>query len=78
MGVVSILNSFTVSFNDTPSLVDGDLGVIYATVGTTSTTPEPGTWMLMSLGLVGLISARGRRPFRGFENYPERGDFVDE
>ena len=67
MGVVSILNSFTVSFNDTPSLVDGDLGVIYATVGTTSTTPEPGTWMLMSLGLVGLISARGRRPFRGLK-----------
>ena len=61
-GTDHILSTFTVSFSDTPNLVDGDLGVIYATEGGETTgTPEPGTWMLLAMGLVGLAVMRGMK-----------------
>jgi hypothetical protein len=54
-GSVTINPTFSVSFSDTPNLVDGDLGIIYATTATTSATPEPGTWLMMATGLVLLL-----------------------
>ena len=67
-GADSILSSFSVFFSDTTNgntngnLVDGDLGVIYATQGRDVTgTPEPGTWMLLAMGLVGLLIMRGMK-----------------
>src|ERR1035438_5601109 len=53
-GADHILPAFSVTFSDAPNLVDGDLGVIYATEGTGGVTPEPGSWLLLAIGLVGL------------------------
>jgi hypothetical protein len=58
-GADHILPAFSVTFSDAPNLVDGDLGVIYATEGTGGVTPEPGSWILLAIGLVGLLIARG-------------------
>src|ERR1039458_2077963 len=61
-GADSILPTFSVFFSDSPNLVDGDLGVIFATEGTAgSSTPEPGTWMLLAMGLVGLTIMKGMK-----------------
>jgi hypothetical protein len=61
-GADSILPTFSVTFSDTPNLVDGDLGVIYATEGTSTTgTPEPGTWMFLATGLAGLTIMRSMK-----------------
>jgi hypothetical protein len=57
MGTVSIQPSFSVAFSDTPNLMDGDLAVIYATVATVSSVPEPGTPTLIAVGIAGLIIA---------------------
>ncbi len=56
-----------VSFSDSPNLVDGDLGVIYATTGTTrGGTPEPSTWLLLALGLGCLLISRNGVAVREF------------
>jgi hypothetical protein len=67
-GADSILSSFSVFFSDATNgntngfLVDGDLGVIQATEGTGgSSTPEPGTWMLLAMGFVGLMIMKGMK-----------------
>jgi hypothetical protein len=61
-GADSILPAFSATLSDAPNLVDGDLGVIYATEGTvTGTTPEPGSWALLAIGLVGLFIVGGRK-----------------
>jgi hypothetical protein len=64
-GSMDILPDFSVTFSDDPTLVDGDLGVIFATTGTVSGTPEPGTWMLFAIGMAALTMARSRIVFRG-------------
>jgi hypothetical protein len=74
-GTVSIQTAFTVTFSDTPSLVDGDFGVIYATTVTTSGVPEPGTWMLLGLGLAGLGLARSMKA-RSMKSMVKRGASV--
>ena len=119
-GPVTILPTFTVSFSDSPNLVDGDFGVIDATDGTniypvgvlswdvifpgnagqfdienltgpnslapdfpistlvnlsnltltvdfggtTTISPEPGTWLLLITGLAMLVLARAKLVFR--------------
>jgi hypothetical protein len=60
-GSDAILPTFTTTFSDSPTLVDGDLGIIYATTGIE--TPEPGTWMLAGLGILCLIAGR-MKPIR--------------
>ncbi len=57
----TILPTFTVTFSDSPTLVDGDFGIIYATEcggagepscsGSGSITPEPNSMALVGLGL---------------------------
>jgi hypothetical protein len=49
---------FSTSFSDTPTLMDGDDGIIYATTGGVAATPEPGTWMLLAIGMCCLMLAR--------------------
>jgi hypothetical protein len=61
-GPDSILPGFSVTVSDSPNLVDGDLGVIYATEATAGgSTPEPGTWLLLAMGLAGLATVQARR-----------------
>jgi hypothetical protein len=57
---VSILPTFSVTLSDSPTLVDQDLAVIYATTGSSSSTPEPGTWISVMLGLGCLLLAKGK------------------
>jgi hypothetical protein len=64
-GSVTINPTFSVSFSDTPNLVDGDLGIIYATTAVSSATPEPGTWLMLASGLVVLLLAGRIRFDRG-------------
>ena len=47
-GPDTILSTFSVTFSDTPFLLDGDFGVIYATEGSTTgtTVPEPSSLAL--------------------------------
>jgi hypothetical protein len=56
-GPVSILSSFTTSFSDSPTLVDGDFGIINATTGTSS-VPEPGTGILLAVAMGCLMTTR--------------------
>jgi len=66
----TILPTFTVTFSDSPNLVDGDFGIIYATEcsgaactgGGGSSTPEPNSMALAGLGfgVAGLLIA-GRK-----------------
>lgn len=52
--------------NDTSGTVAFDLGSYsYVRVGTTTALPEPGTWALMGLGLLGVVAAAGKQ--RRFE-----------
>jgi hypothetical protein len=65
-GPDTILPSFSVTFSDTPFLVDGDLGVIYATEGSAPPppppgVPEPGTWLMLATGLAGAAVMKGRK-----------------
>ena len=65
-GADTILPSFSVTFSDTPFLVDGDLGVINATEGTSAPgVPEPGTTGLLALGLMALVCLKHRRLAKG-------------
>jgi hypothetical protein len=60
-GPINISPNFSVTFSDTPSLHDGDLGVIYAEpAGVTGGTPEPSTWLMLAASLVVLVFARVR------------------
>jgi hypothetical protein len=61
-GSININPTFSVSFSDTPNLVDGDLGVIYAESPVVTGTPEPGTWLMLGAGLL-LLVAWGRIRF---------------
>jgi hypothetical protein len=55
----SISPTFSAELSDTPNLVDGDLAVIYAgTSGPAAPVPEPGTWLLMGIGIMGLVFFR--------------------
>jgi hypothetical protein len=58
---INIKPTFAVSFSDTPNLVDGDLAEIFVRT-VVSSTPEPGTWLMMATGLVLLLFA-GRSRF---------------
>lgn len=66
-----ILPTFSVSFSDGPSLVDGDFGIIYATPET-ATTPEPGYWMFLALALLCLFVVKHRLDSRGVGSVPKR------
>jgi hypothetical protein len=65
-GSDNILSTFSVTISpDTgnSTLADGDFGVIFATEGTAGgggggSTPEPGTWLLLAMGMTGLTVAR--------------------
>jgi hypothetical protein len=65
-GPDTIVPSFSVSFSDTPFLVDGDFGIINATEATsTPGTPEPGTTVLLAGGLLALLCMKYRRLAKG-------------
>jgi hypothetical protein len=74
-GAVTIQSSFTVTVSDNPNLVDGDLGIIYATTAVTSGVPEPGTWMLLAIGMVGLMIARSMKT-RSMKSMLKRGTSI--
>ena len=58
-GTVDIDSTFSVTFSDTPNLVDGDLGIIYANTSTGGGgTPEPSTWLLALTGIAALLVVR--------------------
>jgi len=59
-GPQSILPGFTTTDSDSPTLVDGDLSIIYATTGTSS-VPEPATCTFLAIGLGCLLVARQKR-----------------
>lgn len=59
VGTVDILPTFSVSFSDSPALVDGDFGLIVATSTTVSGVPEANSWFL--LGTVIFLIAFARR-----------------
>lgn len=68
-GPDSVTGTFSTFFSDSTDpndntngfLVDGDLGIIYATEVTSSATPEPGTWLLLATGFGGLMVMRGSK-----------------
>ncbi|HTP33771.1 MAG TPA: hypothetical protein VMJ75_16445, partial [Candidatus Acidoferrales bacterium] len=58
VGPVTINSSFSVTFSDSPNLVDGDFGLITATTGTAASVPEPGAWTLLATCLLGVAITR--------------------
>ncbi|HTQ58163.1 MAG TPA: PEP-CTERM sorting domain-containing protein [Bryobacteraceae bacterium] len=60
-GTVNIDPTFTVSLSDSPNLLDGDLGIIYANTSTGGGVPEPTTWLLAGTGILGLLVLRRKR-----------------
>ena len=60
---VTILPTFSTTLVDSPNLVDGDLGIIYATTAT-SAVPEPGLRILLTIALGSLMIARGGQAMR--------------
>ena len=78
-GPVSLGPDFSVSFSDTPNLVDGDLGVIYATPcpagAACSVTPEPGYWAFLAIGLVSLLLVKSRKLAAGLKTAAFKSGF---
>jgi hypothetical protein len=65
--VHTIDGTFTTFFSDSPTLVDGDLGIIYATESG-GAVPEPAyvSWMLLGTFFLGLVVVRNRHLFGKF------------
>ena len=75
-GSVHTINpTFTTTFSDSPTLVDGDLGIIYATDAGGGAVPEPArvSWILMGTFFLGLITFRNRGMFGKFRTVLGRG-----
>ncbi len=73
-GPVAIQPGFTTTISDSPNLVDGDFGIIGASP--TSATPEPGDWVMLSMGVFGLLGAKSRLARRGVGTVLKAGAFL--
>ena len=72
-GPDTISPNFSLTFSDAPNLVDGDFGIIYATQTSGSVTPEPGTWMLLAMGTLALLTAKSRLVSSGWKTIFRKG-----